>query len=245
MEKYLDENVFKWKNYLNDNQFLSAVAISMAERYFNSKNNSYGNYENQSSEEQVYNILLNKIRNANRPIKVLNLFAYTGGATMAASYAGAVEVVHVDASQGMNDWAKENAKLSHLENNKIRYICDDCLKFVEREKRRGNKYDAIIMDPPTYGRGPSKELWRFEDSLNKLIDSCIDILSDKPLFLLISSYTKGITPVILQNIINTSIEGKLKDGVVSTDEIGLKITKSNMILPCGVYGRWECNEENS
>ena len=189
--------------------------------------------------------LINKIRNANRPIKVLNLFAYTGGATMAASYAGAVEVVHVDASQGMNDWAKENAKLSHLENNKIRYICDDCLKFVEREKRRGNKYDAIIMDPPTYGRGPSKELWRFEDSLNKLIDSCIDILSDKPLFLLISSYTKGITPVILQNIINTSIEGKLKDGVVSTDEIGLKITKSNMILPCGVYGRWECNEENS
>ena len=192
-----------------------------------------------------WDFIINKIRNANRPIKVLNLFAYTGGATMAASYAGAVEVVHVDASQGMNDWAKENAKLSHLENNKIRYICDDCLKFVEREKRRGNKYDAIIMDPPTYGRGPSKELWRFEDSLNKLIDSCIDILSDKPLFLLISSYTKGITPVILQNIINTSIEGKLKDGVVSTDEIGLKITKSNMILPCGVYGRWECNEENS
>ena len=182
-----------------------------------------------------WDFIINKIKSAKRDIKVLNLFAYTGGATMAASYAGAVEVVHVDASAGMNEWAKENAKLSHLENNKIRYICDDCLKFVEREKRRGHKYDAIIMDPPTYGRGPSKELWRFEDS-------CIDILSDEPLFLLISSYTKGITPEILKNVLNTSIEGKLKNGIVTTDEIGLKITSTNMILPCGVYGRWERNE---
>ena len=158
---------------------------------------------------------------------------------MAASYAGAIEVVHVDASLGMNEWAKENAKLSGLENNRIRYICDDCLKFVEREKRRGNKYDAIIMDPPTYGRGPSKELWRFEDSLNKLIDSCIDILSDDPLFLLISSYTKGITPEILKNILETSTKDKLLGGKISTDEIGLKITESNMVLPCGIYGRWE------
>ena len=185
---------------------------------------------------------MGKIRNANRPIKVLNLFAYTGAATMAASSAGAVEVVHVDASKGMNDWAKENAKLSGLENNKIRYICDDCLKFVEREKKRGNKYDAIIMDPPTYGRGPSKELWRFEDSLNKLIDSCIDILSDDPLFLLISSYTKGITPEILKNILETSVEEKLKNGKIKTDEIGLQISTRNMILPCGVYGRWEKDE---
>ena len=158
---------------------------------------------------------------------------------MASSYAGAIEVVHVDASLGMNEWAKENAKLSGLENNKIRYICDDCLKFVEREKRRGNKYDAIIMDPPTYGRGPSKELWRFEDSLNKLIDSCIDILSDDPLFLLISSYTKGITPEILKNVLETSTKDKLKNGKITTDEIGLKITESNMVLPCGIYGRWE------
>ena len=161
---------------------------------------------------------------------------------MAASYAGAVEVVHVDASQGMNDWAKENAKLSGLEDNKIRYICDDCLKFVEREKRRGNKYDAIIMDPPTYGRGPSKELWRFEDSLNKLIDACVDILSDEPLFLLISSYTKGITPEILKNILVTSVGSKLSGGVISTDELGLNITKNDLVLPCGVYGRWEKNE---
>jgi len=187
-----------------------------------------------------YIIKKEKEKNPDKPIKVLNLFAYTGGATIAASLAGA-EVTHVDASKGMNDWAKENAKLSNLENNKIRYICDDCLKFVEREKKRGNKYDAIIMDPPTYGRGPSKELWRFEDSLNKLIDSCIDIMSDDPLFLLISSYTKGITPEILKNILITSCE-KLKNGKITTDEIGLKITNSHLILPCGVYGRWEKNE---
>ena len=190
-----------------------------------------------------WDFIIDKIKNAKRPIKVLNLFAYTGGATMAASFAGAIEVVHVDASKGMNDWAKENAVLSHLENNKIRYICDDCLKFVEREKKRGNKYDAIIMDPPTYGRGPSKELWRFEDSLNKLIDSCIEILSDKPLFLLISSYTKGITPEILKNILITSIGKKLPNGKITTDELGLKITNSHLVLPCGIYGRWESNED--
>jgi len=188
-----------------------------------------------------WDFIINKIKNAKHDVKVLNLFAYTGGATMAASYAGASEVVHVDASAGMNEWAKENAKLSHLENNKIRYICDDCLKFVQREKRRGNKYDAIIMDPPTYGRGPAKELWRFEDSLNKLIEECIDLLSDDALFLLISSYTKGITPTTLNNILVSSFKGK-KEGKITTDELGLKITKSNMFLPCGVYGRWENNE---
>ena len=188
-----------------------------------------------------WDFIINKIKNANRKIKVLNLFAYTGGATIASSYAGAVEVVHVDASQGMNEWAKENAKLSHVEQNKIRYICDDCLKFVEREKRRGNKYDAIIMDPPTYGRGPSKELWRFEDSLNKLIESCIDILSDKPLFFLVNSYTKGITPEILKNVLMTSSLSKF-NGVITTDEIGLKILSRDMNLACGVYGRWESNE---
>lgn len=189
-----------------------------------------------------WDFIIDKIQNANRDIKVLNLFAYTGGATIAASYAGAKEVVHVDASSGMNEWAKENAKLSNLEKNKIRYICDDCLKFVEREKRRGNKYDAIIMDPPTYGRGPAKELWRFEDSLNKLIDSCIDLLSDKPLFILISSYTKGITPEILKNILITSTSSKLNKGKITTDELGLPITMSKLVLPCGVYGRWENDE---
>ncbi len=186
-----------------------------------------------------WDYIIDKIQNAGREIKVLNLFAYTGGATMAASYAGAVEVVHLDASQGMNEWAKENMHLSHLDNNRIRFICDDALKFVRREKRRGNKYDAIIMDPPTYGRGPAKELWKFEDSLNLLISECIDILSDKPLFLLVNSYTKGITPEILKNILITSTEGKLNGGKITTDEIGLNITSSKLILPCGVYGRWE------
>lgn len=188
-----------------------------------------------------WDYIMDKISSANRPVKVLNLFAYTGGATIAASFAGASEVVHVDASQGMNEWAKENAKATGISTNKIRYICDDCLKFVEREKRRGNKYDAIIMDPPTYGRGPSKELWRFEDSLNKLIESCVEILSDKPLFVIVNSYTKGITKEILYNVLQTSSLSKL-NGTIETDEIGLKITSRDLILPCGTCGRWQSNE---
>lgn len=192
--------------------------------------------------EQAYNwdYIMDKISSSGRKIKVLNLFAYTGGATIASSFAGALEVVHVDASEGMIEWAKENAKLTGIENNKIRYICEDCLKFVEREQRRGNKYDAIIMDPPTYGRGPSKELWKFEDSLNKLIDACINILSDDPLFFIISSYTKGITPEILYNILYTSNLSKY-NGKITTSELGLKIKATNLALPAGVVGRWERN----
>ena len=139
-----------------------------------------------------WDFIIEKIKKANRPIKVLNLFAYTGAATMASSYAGAIEVVHVDAAKGMVEWAKENMKLSHLENNKIRFIVDDCLKFVQREFRRGNKYDAIIMDPPSYGRGPNGEVWKFEQNIYNLINECIKILSDNPLFFLINSYTTGI-----------------------------------------------------
>ena len=193
--------------------------------------------------EQAYNwdYIMDKISSVGRPIKVLNLFAYTGGATIASSFAGASLVVHVDASQGMNEWAKENAKLTGIENNNIRYICDDCLKFVEREKRRGNKYDAIIMDPPTYGRGPSKELWKFEDSLNKLIEECANILSDNPCFFIVNSYTKGITPEILYNVLYTSKLSKLK-GKITSEELGIKITDSNLVLPCGVVGRWECDD---
>jgi len=181
---------------------------------------------------------MNKIKNANRPIKVLNLFAYTGGATMAASMAGAVEVVHVDASKGMTEWAKENMKLCGLENNKIRFIVDDCLKFVEREARRGNKYDVIIMDPPSYGRGPNGELWKFEHNLYNLIQSCMKILSDKPLFFLINAYTTGISSTVLLNILKTTMEVKY-GGKVEADEIGLPITDNNLVLPCGIYGRWE------
>ena len=184
---------------------------------------------------------MNKIKNAGRPIKVLNLFAYTGGATMAASKAGAVEVVHVDASKGMIEWAKENMKLCGLENNKIRFIVDDCLKFVEREARRGNKYDVIIMDPPSYGRGPNGEVWKFEQNLDILIKACMKILSDKPLFFLINAYTTGISSTVLFNILKTTLEPNY-GGKIESGEIGLPITENNLVLPCGIYGRWESND---
>lgn len=185
---------------------------------------------------------IEKIKNSKRNIKVLNLFAYTGAATIACSYAGATEVVHVDASRGMTEWAKENMRLSHLENNKIRFIVDDCLKFVEREARRGNKYDVIIMDPPSYGRGPNGEVWKFEDNIYNLIISCMKILSDNPLFMLINSYTTGISSTVLENILKTTILKKYPNGVVSSGEIGLPIENNNLILPCGIFGRFEINE---
>lgn len=188
-----------------------------------------------------WDFMMNKISKANRQIKVLNLFAYTGGATMACSKAGAVEVVHVDASKGMTEWAKENMHLCHLENNRIRFIVDDCLKFVEREARRGNKYDAIVMDPPSYGRGPNGEVWKFEHNLYNLINACMKILSDEPLFFLINSYTTGISSTVLLNILKTTLEPKYA-GQVDAGEVGLPITKNNLVLPCGIYGRWQSND---
>lgn len=184
---------------------------------------------------------MNKIKSANRPIKVLNLFAYTGAATMAASKAGAVEVVQVDASKGMTEWAKENMKLCGLGDHKIRFIVDDCLKFVQREARRGNKYDVIIMDPPSYGRGPNGEVWKFEQNLDVLISACMEILSDKPLFFLINAYTTGISSTVLFNILKTTMEKKY-GGKGEAGEIGLPITENDLVLPCGIYGRWECND---
>ena len=194
--------------------------------------------------EQAVNwdYMIDKIKHSNRPIKVLNLFAYTGGATMACSYAGAVEVVHVDAARGMIEWAKENMHLSHLENNRIRFIVDDCLKFVEREARRGNKYDAIIMDPPSYGRGPNGEVWKFEDNIYNLITACMKILSDKPLFMLINSYTTGISSTVLENILKITVLKKYPSGVISAGEVGLPIENNNLVLPCGIYGRFEMND---
>ena len=184
--------------------------------------------------EQAVNwdFIIKKISGAKRKIQVLNLFAYTGGATMAASFAGA-DVVHVDAAKGMVEWAKENMQLCGLEKNKIRFIVDDCLKFVQREYRRGNKYDVIIMDPPSYGRGPNGEMWKFEDDLPNLIDECMKILSDEPLF-----YTTGISSTVLHNVLKTTLQKKY-NGIVSTGEIGLPITDNDLILPCGIYGRWE------
>ena len=181
--------------------------------------------------------MINKIKNAKRSIKVLNLFAYTGGATVACSYAGA-QVCHVDSSKGMVTWAKENIQASGLQDRPVRYIVDDVIKFVNREIRRGNKYDAIIMDPPSYGRGANGEVWKFEENLPELVNLCAQVLSDKPLFFLINSYTTGISSTVLQNILELTISKKYK-GKVSNGEIGLPMTNSKMVLPCGIYGRWE------
>ncbi len=179
-----------------------------------------------------------KIKKANREIKVLNLFAYTGCATMACASMGA-KVVQVDASRGMTEWAKENMHLSKLDKQEIHFIVDDCVKFVEREIRRGNKYDAIIMDPPSYGRGPNKEVWKFEKNIYYLINLCMQVLSDKPLFFLINSYTTGISHIVLLNILKTTILKKYPHGKVESGEVGLPVTKDNLILPCGIYGVWE------
>lgn len=174
-----------------------------------------------------------------KDIKVLNLFAYTGGATLACSSAGAAEVVHVDAAKHMVSWAKENAQLSNLTHNKIRFIVDDCLKFVQREARRGNKYDAIIMDPPSYGRGPNKELWKIEDHLIPLIEACMDILVDEPLFFLINSYTTTFSPQTIQNVLTSTLLQKYPKGTLDVSEIGIPVQNSTLILPCGVSGRYE------
>ena len=189
--------------------------------------------------EQAVNwdYMIDKIKNSNRHIKVLNLFAYTGGATCACAYAGA-DVVHVDSSRGMIDWAKENIKSSNLEDKFVRFIVDDAIKFVQREIRRGNKYDVVIMDPPSFGRGANKEVWNIEDSLFNLVNLCTEVLSDDPLFFLINSYTTGLSPKVLENILNLTVNKSFK-GNISSGEIGLPMEKSNLVLPCGIYGRWE------
>lgn len=177
-----------------------------------------------------------KARNQEREIKVLNLFAYTGGATLAAAKAGAA-VTHVDASKGMVTWAKENAISSGLKDAPIRWLVDDCVKFVEREIRRGNKYDAIIMDPPSYGRGPKGETWKIEEAVFPLINICADILKSEPLFFLINSYTTGLQPAVLSYMLNTVFVERF-GGKVEADEIGLPVSSNGLILPCGASGRY-------
>ena len=192
--------------------------------------------------EQAVNwdFMINKIKKSNREIKVLNLFAYTGGATVACLSAGA-HVTHVDSSRGMVDWCKENVQSSGYQGDHVRYIVDDVVKFVQREIRRGNKYDAIIMDPPSYGRGANGEVWDIEKNLNYLIKICCDILSDNPLFFLINSYTTGLSSVVHENILKMTVNKKCV-GKVSCGEVGIPITNSDLVLPCGIYGRWESNE---
>lgn len=174
---------------------------------------------------------------ADRPVKVLNLFAYTGGATLAAAAAGA-SVVHVDASKGMVGWAKENAAASGLSQAPVRWLVDDCVKFVERELRRGNRYDGIIMDPPSYGRGPKGEIWKIEESLWPFLELTAQLLSEDPLFFLLNSYTTGLQPAVLSYMIHQTIAKNL-GGHVEADEIGLPVSESGLVLPCGASGRWQ------
>lgn len=192
--------------------------------------------------EQAVNwdFMMDKIRKSGRKIKVLNLFAYTGGASVSCLLAGA-SVTHVDSSRGMVDWCKENVKSSNGDESSMRYLVDDVLKFVQREIRRGNKYDAIIMDPPSYGRGANGEVWDIEKNLDYLVSLCVEILSDNPLFFLINSYTTGLSSQVLSNILALTVNKKYA-GKISCGEVGLPITNENLILPCGIYGRWESNE---
>ena len=179
----------------------------------------------------------NLIAHAGRPVKVLNLFAYTGGATVSAAKAGA-QVTHVDASKGMVSWAKENAAASGLADAPIRWLVDDCTKFVEREIRRGNHYDGIIMDPPSYGRGPKGEIWKIEENLFPFVELTAKLLSDKPLFFLINSYTTGLQPAVLSYMLNLTVK-KQFGGTVAAEEIGLPVSGTGLVLPCGASGRWQ------
>lgn len=187
--------------------------------------------------EQAVNwdFMINKIQKEDRPIKVLNLFAYTGGASVACLYAGA-SVCHVDSSKGMVTWAKENVTASGLQDKPIRFIIDDVIKFLDKEIRRGNKYDAIIMDPPSYGRGTKGEIWQFENGIADLVEKSMQVLSKKPIFFLINSYTTGISATVLENLIKINMPYK---GKVYSGELGLPMKDSEMVLPCGIYARWE------
>lgn len=195
--------------------------------------------------EQAYNwnLIRSKIKNAKRPVKVLNLFAYTGAASIAALKEGA-EVVHVDSSRGMIDWAKENVRTNHLEDKKIRFLVDDVVKFVKRELRRENKYDIILMDPPSFGRGNKNEIWNIEKDLFELVKMCTDLLSDQPILFLINSYSTGLSQTILENILNLTVAKKYQ-GFISSDELGIEAKDKKLILPCGLYARWEKEKEFS
>ncbi len=187
--------------------------------------------------EQAYNwnLIREKIRKENREVKVLNLFAYTGAASIAALKEGA-SVVHVDSSRGMIDWAKENVRINNLEDAPIRFLVDDVRKFVKREIRRGNKYDIIIMDPPSFGRGSKNEVWSIESDLSQLIEDASLLLSDNALLFIINSYTTGLSKTVLENLLYLNINQK---GNISSDELGLPMKDSNLVLPCGIYARWE------
>ena len=213
--------------------------INYGDLVFNLKPFSFkhtGLFPEQAVNWDWFSGLIREAKASKDEIKVLNLFAYTGGATLAALNAGA-HVTHVDASKGMVTWAKENAVSSGLADRPLRWLVDDCVKFVEREIRRGNKYDAIIMDPPSYGRGPKGEIWKIEESIFPFIEKCSQLLNDDPLFFLVNSYTTGLQPAVLSYMINMAVGSKF-GGKVEADEIGLPVSSNGLVLPCGASGRW-------
>ena len=215
-----------------DNNNLNTFEVSYRDLKFNLKQMGFKHTGLFPEQAVNWNLMRNLIKKSQREIKVLNLFAYTGGASIACLKEGA-SVVHVDSSRGMILWAKENVKLNKLENKSIRFIVDDVLKFVKREIRRGNKYDAIIMDPPSYGKGANGEIWSLEKNLFELVSVCTELLSDKPLFFIINSYS-GLSPIIIENILK--LTNKQKNAKISSCEIGLPITNNNLVLPCGIRG---------
>ena len=211
--------------------------ISYGELKFNIKPTGFKHTGLFPEQAVNWDFMMDKIKNAGRPVSVINLFAYTGGATLACAKAGA-SVCHVDASKGMVNWARENAALSGLADKPIRWLVDDCAKFVAREKRRGNTYDGIIMDPPSYGRGPGGEIWKLEDCIYELISQCEEVLSDTPLFFAVNSYTTGLSPAVMEYMLKTTLVPRF-GGKTSCDEIGLPVSATGGVVPCGATAIWE------
>ena len=222
----------QWQIHYNSPSFEQELTFNL--KPFSFKHT--GVFPEQAANWDWFGKLISDKVKSGQPVKVLNLFAYTGGATLACAAAGA-SVTHVDASKGIVAWAKENATSSGLIDKPIRWIVDDCVKFVEREIRRGNHYDAIIMDPPSYGRGPKGEIWKIEEAIHPLVQKCVQLLSDKPLFFLINSYTTGLQPAVLSYMLNTELKGF--EGTVDSQEVGLPVTSNGLVLPCGASGRFQ------
>ena len=225
---------------IKNKQFPSQFLISYQDMHFNLKLMGFKHTGLFPEQAYNWNYIRSKIKKADRKVSVLNLFAYTGAVSIASLMEGA-SVVHVDASRGMIDWAKENVKSNHLEEKEIHFFVDDVVKFVKREIRRENKYDIIVMDPPSFGRGSKKEVWNIEKNLYSLVEDCTKLLSDDPILFLINSYSTGVSKTILEDILHLTV-GKKQKGYISSDELGIPMKNSNLVLPCGIYGRWEKEE---
>lgn len=237
--KYKRSNTGGGEWYIYNKDMPTSWTVSWHDLKFNLKLMGFKHTGLFPEQSYNWNIIQKKVEEESkkREVKVLNLFAYTGGASLAALSRGA-SVVHVDSSRGMVDWAKENVKSSNMEDRPIRYIVDDVVKFVEREIRRGNKYDIIIMDPPSFGRGANKEIWNIETDLYNLVKLCTELLSDNPLMFLINSYTTGLSMNVLADILKLTVNRKYQ-GYIDCDEVGIQMKDSNLVLPCGIFARWE------